>query len=200
MAAPTRARGHIPSALPKKRPRPRRAALAWTSLALPVVAVVCFISVHVFAGSSSQTSSGLVNVLDGRPYAMAAEPGELTLLSFLATQPDTADSPSRNQAVALVSLSAQYRAEGVSVAIVDDSPVPASTNALTNTVYDWQLGTVAMLEDAGHRAADRYGIATTPTTLLVSSTGTVLARWTGYVLTSAAAVVITAHLSQAPQS
>jgi hypothetical protein len=120
--------------------------------------------------------------------------GALTLVSFLATQPDGAATPSRSQAVELVSLSSQYAAKGLRVEIVDDTPTPAAQSVLDNTVYDWQLGSLPLIADPGHAIAHRYGITTAPTTLLIGRTGTVLARWNGYVLTAVAAQAINSAL------
>jgi hypothetical protein len=120
--------------------------------------------------------------------------GELTLVSFLATQPDAAATPSRSQAVELVSLSAQYAAKGLRVEIVDDTATPAAQSVLENTAYDWQLGSLPLLADPGHATAHHYGVTSAPTTLLIGRTGTVLARWNGYVLTAVAAQAITSAL------
>ena len=142
----------------------------------------------------------LTDAATGNRYALASAPGTLTLVSFLSTQPDTADTPSRGQAVALLSLATQYGARGLHVAIVDDSNGSPGSGALANTVYDWQLGPVALLADPGHGAADRYGVVSTPTSYLISASGTILARWSGYVLTSTAAASITASLPTSPAS
>ena len=134
----------------------------------------------------------------GAGNASAAFPaaGEVTLVSFLATQPDTANTPSRSQAVALVSLHSQYSAKGLHAVIVDESPAATKQDALTNTLYDWQLGQIPLLADPGHAAASRYGVTDAPTTLLISRSGTVLARWNGYVLTATATQAITPALAQ----
>ena len=142
----------------------------------------------------------LTDAATGNRYALTSIPGTVTLVSFLSTQPDTADSPSRSQAVALVSLATQYGARGLHVAVVDDSDTPAEPGALANTVYDWQLGPVALLADPGHGAADRFGVVSTPASYLISASGTILARWSGYVLTSTAAASITASLPTSPAS
>jgi len=126
--------------------------------------------------------------------------GEATLVSFLATQPDTASAPSRSQAVELVSLFSQYAAKGLHVEIVDDSATPPALNALENTVYDWQLGQLPLLADPGHSAANRYGITTAPATLLIGRNGKVLARWNGYVLTDVVAQAVTSALFEGPVS
>lgn len=201
MPAPPGTRSRAPAARPaRRRPRPSRGAIVWAALAFTLVAVLCFVAVGGFDRPSSSRPQGLFDVVDGRPFSVDSASGELTLLSFLATQPDAANTASRNQAVVLTSLSTQYHGAGLNVAIVDESPASPSTQALTNTAYDWRLGSVAMLEDPGHGAADHYGVTGTPATYLISSTGTILAHWTGYVLTSTAAAAITAHLPMAPRS
>ena len=63
------------------------------------------------SGVETPPSGGL-----SRREAFAA--GALTLVSFLATQPDTAATASRSQAVELVSLAHQYGSKGVHVVIV----------------------------------------------------------------------------------
>ena len=126
--------------------------------------------------------------------------GEVTLVSFLATQPDSANSPSRSQAVELVSLASQYTAQGLRVAIVDDSFTSAAVSALANTRYDWQLGSLPLLADPDHTTADRYGVASAPATLLIGRDGRVLDRWSGYVLTAVAAQAISAAFTQGPKA
>ena len=125
-------------------------------------------------------------------------PGGVTLVSFLATNPDSADTPSRSQAVELVSLASQYAAKGLQVTIVDDSSTPASETALENTRYDWQLASLPLLADPDHATAYRYGVASAPATLLIGRDGRVLDRWSGYVLTAVAAQAISAALIEGP--
>jgi len=130
------------------------------------------------------------------PVSMAfPAAGALTLVSFLATQPDTAATASRSQAVELVSLAHQYGSKGVHVVIVDNTAIPASPSTLENTVYDWQLGDVPLLADPGHLASDRFGVPSSPATLLIGRTGKVIARWSGYVLTAAVAQALTSAIS-----
>ena len=223
MPAPTRTRGHPPPVARPSRATPARipaAAAVSTALAL-LIAVAVTAAVLVThdragrggdsAGPAGSAAAGaqraaplavgaeapalnLTDAATGNRYALASAPGTVTLISFLSTQPDTADTPSRSQAVALVSLAAQYGARGLHVAIVDESDASAGSGAVANTVYDWQLGPVALLADPGHGTADRYGVASTPSSYLISASGTILARWSGYVLTSTAAASITASL------
>lgn len=126
--------------------------------------------------------------------------GQVTLVSFLATQPDSANSPSRSQVVELVSLASQYTAQGLRVAIVDHSSTPAALSALANTRYDWQLGSLPLLADPDHATAYRYGVASAPATLLIGRDGRVLDRWSGYVLTAVAAQAISAAFTEGPKA
>jgi hypothetical protein len=173
------------------------------AVALAVAGVVVVIgSGHGAASASAPAAgpaatAGLTNVASGQPYSLTAGNGKLTLLSFLATQPDTAATSSRSQAVVLASLSTQYQKRGLRVAIVDDSPVSATNDALVNTIYDWNLGAVALLSDSGNHAALRYGVIAVPTTLLIDDTGKAVARWGGYLLTAVAVSAITARLPAA---
>ena len=229
MPAPTRTRGQPHPAAHRSRTRPARTSAGSPATArrtLPIAAAIALTltiaaTVTALVMGSGRGESGdatisrpaaplaagskapaldLTDAVTGKRYTLASAPGAVTLVSFLSTRPDTADTPSRSQAVALVSLATQYGARGLRVAIVDDSSAPAGNSALTNTVYDWQLGPVALLADPRHDAADRYGVTAPPTSYLVSASGNVLARWSGYVLTSSAAATITANLPAAPGS
>jgi peroxiredoxin len=142
----------------------------------------------------------LTDALTGRPYAQAHGHGTATLVAFLSTQPDSADSVSRAQAVALTSLSAQYDSAGLRVVIVDDTPTAASTAALVNTAYDWHLGRVTLLADPGHGLAHRYGVTATPTAFLVDGSGTVLDRWNGQTPTAALSSAVTRALGAGSSS
>ncbi len=223
MPAPTRTRGHPPPAARPSRAAPTRipaAAAVSTVLAL-LIAVALTVTVLVrhdragrggnSAGPADSAATGahpaaplavgaqapalnLTDAATGNRYALASATSTVTLVSFLSTQPDTADTPSRSQAVALVSLATQYGVRGLHVAIVDESGASAGSGALANTAYDWQLGPVALLADPGRGAADRYGVVSTPSSFLINASGTILARWPGYVLTSTAAASITASL------
>lgn len=212
-ARPTRTSAASPSTA--RRTLPIAAAIAF---ALTIAATVTALAAG--SGSSSGESGAatvtrlaaplavgskapaldLTDAVTGKRYTLASASGAVTLVSFLSTQPDTADSPSRSQAVALVSLATQYGTRGLRVAIVDDSSTPAGISTLQNTGYDWQLGPVSLLADPRHDAADRYGVTASPTSYLVSASGNILARWSGYVLTSTAAATITANLPTAPGS
>jgi hypothetical protein len=185
MSTVLRTRPRPPSRSSARRRRPVFAVSA--SIAAPV----CALALAVAFWPSSHAGSAAAPSAAFAPLPVS---GALTLISFLVTQPDAAATPSRSQAVELVSLSSQYATRGLHVEIVDDTATPAARSVLENTVYDWQLGSLPLLADPGHTIAHRYGIATAPTTLLFGRTGTVLARWNGYVLTAVAAQAINSAL------
>lgn len=134
--------------------------------------------------------------VQGGAFDLAEQRGHVLLLSFLQTQPDTVANTSRDQAVVLVSMSQQYNAQGVEVAIVDASALvngtPASASALLNVVYDWNLGPVQLLDDNAQSASQIYSIQQLPTTFLIDTTGVVRQRWDGFVSSSQAASAIQA--------
>jgi hypothetical protein len=138
----------------------------------------------------------LTDVRTGRAWARATGRHGASLVSFLATQPDTTDSASRRQAVGLVSMATQFTADGLRVAIVDDTPGSGqpNRNALINTSYDWRLGAVALLDDPGHRLARSYAVTGTPTTVLLDGSGRLVARWDGQTLTATLSSAITRAL------
>jgi hypothetical protein len=173
----------------RSRPRARRRGpvMAVSAALAALVACVLALAVIFWPGPHARAAA---------PPSVAPVPvsGSVTLVSFLITQPDGAATPSRSQAVELVSLFSQYTAKGLRVEIVDDTATPAAQSVLENTVYDWQLGSMPLLADPGHAIAHRYGVTTAPTTLLIGRTGVVLARWNGYVLTAVAAQAIASAL------
>ena len=119
--------------------------------------------------------------------------GSVRLLAFLATQPDTAATTSRSQAVDLVSLQTQYGAKGLSTQIIDESG--AGRDALTNTYYDWQLGGVLLAADPARALARQYDVTVTPTVVLLDAAGAVIKRWDSPVHTVQAAQVIAGKLT-----
>src|SRR5258708_15383708 len=124
----------------------------------------------------------------GGMYHLADHRGQVIILTFLATQPDTQASTSRSQAVSLLSMQHQYRPKGVSMVLIDESSgvtrqSPPTLNELLNVTYDWNLGTMPLLvDDAFNTAARHYGIQRVPTTLLINAGGQVVQRWGGEVL------------------
>lgn len=123
----------------------------------------------------------------------APAPGTLHLVAYLATQPDTAATASRSQAVALKSLQTQYGAKGLTTEIIDESG--ASVDALVNTYYDWQLGTVRLLPDPTGKLAQRHAVHNLPTVVLSDANGTVVKRWDAPVLTVEVAQALTGRLT-----
>ncbi|MFI1092690.1 hypothetical protein [Streptomyces sp. NPDC020917] len=139
-------------------------------------------------GGTSSRASTASDVLHRAPA-----PGSLHLVAFLATQPDTADTPSRAQAVALKSLQEQYGRKGLTIEIVDESG--AGEDALVNTTYDWQLGAIRLAADPGGALARRSGVHTLPTVVLRDAAGALVKRWDSAVLTVQAAQVISGRLA-----
>ena len=78
----------------------------------------------------------------------------------------------------------QYGAKGLRVLIVtregtDDSTEPENT--LLNLSYDWNLGEIPLLIDEENSPiTEGYAVVRTPTTLLVSPGGRIVARWDGF--------------------
>lgn len=124
----------------------------------------------------------------------APAPGSLHLVAFLATQPDTADTPSRTQSVALKSLQTQYGGKGLTTEIVDESG--AGQDALVNTYYDWQLGAIRLVADPHGTLARRSGVHALPTVELRDASGALVKRWDSPVLTVQAAQVIAGRLAR----
>jgi len=134
----------------------------------------------------------LTNAADGAAVSVPAA-GRVSLVSFLETQPSTSMTASRAQAVSLLSLDGQYHANGLSVMIVDASPGHPPQSDLTNTSFDWHLGSIPLLVD-DKDAAGQFGISSAPSTILFAADGHVLAKWNGYVLTATVAQAISAAL------
>lgn len=142
---------------------------------------------HDPSATASQNAA-TADVLGRGPAA-----GKLCLLVFLATQPDTADTPSHSQAVDLVSLQTQYGHKGLDTRIVDESG--ASRDTLINTYYDWHLGDVRLTADPARALARQYGVTSTPTAVLLDAAGTTIKRWDTPVHTMQAAQVIAGELA-----
>ncbi len=177
------------------RERRRRRQRIWAGAAVAAVLAGAAVAALVLPSSkaAANPAPGVANPAPaadvlGRP----APAGRLHLLAFLATRPDTADTPSRSQAVQLVSLLTQYGSTGLSAEIVDESG--SDRGALVNTVYDWQLGDVRLAADPDRSLARRYGVSTVPAVLLVGEDGAVLTRWDSGVLTAEAAQAIAGRL------
>jgi peroxiredoxin len=121
-----------------------------------------------------QARGGVFHLHTERPHAV--------LLAFLQTVPDTADTPSRQEAAFLLSMHHQYNARGLRVAIVDSSALvtnqPPKHDALTNAGYDWQLD-IPLLEDEGNRVARSWGVTKVPTLMLLAPDGSIAQRWQG---------------------
>lgn len=118
----------------------------------------------------------------GGVFHLQFQPQQPLLLAFLQTVPDTANTPSRGQAILLQSMDHQYASRGVRVVVVDASQLATGRvpqhGELVNASYDWGM-TIPLLEDPDHLAARRFGIKTVPTTILFKPDGSVQHRWEG---------------------
>lgn len=119
----------------------------------------------------------------GGVFHLRARPPQATLLAFLQTVPDSADTPSRGEAVFVLSMAHQYGPRGLRVAAIDASALadgqPPLHDALVNASYDWHLD-IPLLADTGSRVAHAYGIIRLPTVILLAPDGTVAQRWDGF--------------------
>ncbi|GAA4672963.1 peroxiredoxin family protein [Phytohabitans rumicis] len=119
--------------------------------------------------------------------AQVAEPGQTTLLGFIAISATGAD-PSQLQVTTLKSMADQYGPAGLRVVIVDTSS--ADPDTLTNYPYDRHLVGVTLVGDADAAIARRYGVQAAPTTVLIGPDGAVVHRWDGLALSQDLALVI----------
>lgn len=118
----------------------------------------------------------------GGSFHLRSQPAHPVLLAFLQVVPDTDDTPSRSQAVFLLSMAQQYGSHGLAVVVIDASAlvnrqIPDHA-ALVNASYDWQMN-FPLLEDARNQIARRFRIKEVPTTILFAPNGRVEKRWQG---------------------
>jgi len=118
----------------------------------------------------------------GGSFHLRAEGSPAILLAFLQTVPDTADTPSRQQAGFLLSMHQQYGSRGLRVVVIDSSALTNGesprTDTLLNASYDWHM-TIPVLEDDNNHLRKSLGITQAPTLLLLTSDGTIIERWNG---------------------
>lgn len=136
----------------------------------------------------------------GGALPLRTKPAQPLLLAFLQTVPDTAPTPSRSQAVFLLSMAHQYGPRGLRVAIVDASvltpfsalasasalahgsapspPSQPSRDAILNASYDWHLD-VPLLVDPESKLARQLQVSSVPTTFLFAADGAFVQRWQG---------------------
>ena len=164
----------------------RRLAIVFSALTIAGIAVTVPALLHHDSTPSAATAT--VPVSTGDVLGRTEEPNAVRLVTFLVTQPDTAAGPARGQAVEIVSLLTQYESKGLTAEIVDESGGDA--RSLTDTYYDWQLGGVHLAADPDRTLAERYGVTSTPTTLLLDRSGTVVARWNTYSPTAQTAAAV----------
>lgn len=156
----------------------RRALTIWGLVLLLGLAVGC----------RSRRSDGTVAdftlpQVRGGAFHLREQPSRPTLLAFLQTVPDTADTPSRSEVAFLQSMDHQYRGRGLRVVVIDASALASGRqpdrSALINASYDWQLQ-IPLLEDEGGRAAGLLAVTQVPTMMLLTADGKVAQRWDGF--------------------
>lgn len=152
-----------------------------TALHVSLMAFVCFAAWSL--GCRSRVNEALtLSRVRGGTFHLTIQPQQSLLLAFLQTIPNTANTPSRGQALLLQSMDHQYASRGLRVAVVDASQLATGRapqhDELVNASYDWGM-TIPLLEDPEHFAARRFGIRKVPTTILFKPDGTVQHRWEG---------------------
>ncbi len=124
--------------------------------------------------------------VSGSTFHLTQEQGQIVVLSFVCTQPDTTSGPSRTQAVVLTSIYQQYHTKNVAVLLIDSCVLlqqrQPSLNALENVVYDWHLPMPLLQDTDTASTAGLYGVLKVPTTFLIGKDLHLLQRWDGLVL------------------
>lgn len=119
----------------------------------------------------------------GGVFHLHRRPAQTTLLAFLQTVPDSADTPSRGEAVFVLSMAHQYGPRGLRVAVIDASALvsgrPPRRDALVNAGYDWHLD-IPLLVDTDNRVAKTFSVTRLPTIVLLAPGGSVSQRWEGF--------------------
>ena len=161
-------------------PCSERRSNSWARWVLmTLAAVMCVPGCHR-AQSTTLSPDFTLPQVRGGSFHLRAEQSQATLLAFLQTVPDTADTASRRQLPFLLSMNHQYRARGLKVVIVDSSALVthqiSRRDALINASYDWQID-IPLLEDDDNRVARNWEVTRVPTLVLLASDGTVAQRW-----------------------
>ena len=119
----------------------------------------------------------------GGLFHLHEHPAQATLLAFVETVPDTADTPSRGEAVFVSSMAHQYGRRGLRVAVIDASALisgrPPQRDALVNASYDWHLE-IPLLVDTDSRVARAFRVTRPPTIILLAPDGSISQRWDGF--------------------
>jgi hypothetical protein len=119
----------------------------------------------------------------GGLFHLREHPGQTTLLAFLETVPDTADTPSRREVVFVSSMAHQYGPRGLRVAAIDASALvrgrAPQRDALVNASYDWHLE-IPLLVDTDNRVARAFSVTRLPTIILLAPDGSFSQRWDGF--------------------
>src|SRR5450631_3122747 len=99
----------------------------------------------------------------GGTFHLSAQQDHSTVLTFVNTQPDTLNTPSRSQVVSLLSMQQQYGSKGTETVLIDSSSLigqqSPTQESLLNVSYDWNLGVIPLLVDGSSTtAANRYSV------------------------------------------
>ena len=125
----------------------------------------------------------------GNSFSSSEQAEQVLLLSFINTQADPSaeqPDPSRSQVVFLKSMVEQYGGKGVKVLIVDASQLitsePVQADDLLNFTYNWSLDDqiLVLIDDQDNTTASNFGVSQLPSTFLIDSNNTIVARWDGY--------------------
>jgi hypothetical protein len=132
----------------------------------------------------------------GGQVTLSAQRGQTVLLAFVDVRAPAGEAhdPSRGQLVFLKSMLRQYGPQGLTVLIVDAGTIAGRTahdGPLVNASHDWQLAPIPLLIDDG-AVAQRFGVTTSPTSLLLNAQGAVQQRWDGYTTAAQLALAIEA--------
>ncbi len=181
------------AALRKRRRLLIRLLLTVSALCIIAIGVALRVSVFTAPGRSEKTSKLMqpgmfapdiqLMSVHGDVFHLAEHRQQVVVLAFLQTQPDTASTASRSQAVSLTSIEQQYAPKGVHVVFIDASMLETGQqvahNDLLNVTYDWNIGSIPLLEDIDGSTASRYGVRQTPTLFIVGPSGHVEQAWQG---------------------
>lgn len=163
-----------------------RAAFDWCRCRGGVVAAIAGCAAAAVFAANGPIEQGRVvpdfslTAVRGGTFALRQHERLPTLIAFLATVPDTVDTPSRSQVALLESMYHQYGRRGLRVAIIDATALAVGhepdSDALINASYDWNLQ-IPLLEDEAGRVAQMLGVTHAPTIVLINADGTVAEVW-----------------------
>jgi hypothetical protein len=101
----------------------------------------------------------------GKPAFWAAYSGKWLLVGFVSPEREV-DDASRGQVTLLTSAGEQFRASGLQLVVMAESPLPSQ--AARNLTYDWNLRDVPLLVDDDRSALQACGLARFPSMVLIN--------------------------------